>query len=172
MTDWQNFLTLPQLFGWGAFVFGMACFLQRSDLRFKQFMALECAAYVIHFLLMGQWTASASAMVSLGRSMASVHFPLKSVGLLFMAMSLVCGFFLYTSWVSWLPISASVLGTFALFFLNGIRMRLLMLLGTALWLVHNYWVGSAGGTVLEAVLLGVNAMTILRMSLLRQSRDI
>lgn len=163
MIDWQHLLTLPQLFGWGAFLFGMACFLQTSDLRFKQFMALECAAYVVHFLMLGQWTASASATVSLGRSVAAVRYPFKAVGLFFMGLSLACGAMLYTSWVSWLPILASVLGTYALFFLKGVPMRFVMLWGTTLWLVHNYWVGSVGGTVLEAVLCITNFVTLLRM---------
>lgn len=163
MIDWQHLLTLPQLFGWGAFLFGMACFLQTSDLRFKQFMALECAAYVVHFLMLGQWTASASATVSLGRSVAALRYPFKAVGLFFMGLSLAFGAMLYTSWVSWLPIMASVLGTYALFFLKGVPMRFVMLWGTALWLVHNYWVGSVGGTVLEAVLCITNFVTLLRM---------
>ena len=80
-----------------------------------------------------------------------------------MGLSLVCGAMLYTSWVSWLPILASVLGTYALFFLKGVPMRFVMLWGTALWLVHNYWVGSVGGTVLEAVLCITNLVTLLRM---------
>lgn len=163
MVDWSELLTLPQLFGWGAFFFGMACFLQTSDLRFKQFMALECAAYVVHFLLLGQWTASASTAVSLGRSVAAVRYPYPSVGWVFMGLSLLCGALLYTGWISWLPITASVLGTYALFFLKGVRMRCVMLLGTSLWLVHNHGVGSIGGTALEAVLCITNAVTIYRM---------
>lgn len=170
MIDWQHLLTLPQLFGWGAFLFGMACFLQTSDLRFKQFMTLECAAYVVHFLMLGQWTASASATVSLGRSVAAVRYPFKAVGLFFMGLSLACGAMLYNSWVSWLPILASVLGTYALFFLKGVPMRFVMLWGTALWLVHNYWVGSVGGTVLEAVLCITNFVTLLRMRAAERSQ--
>lgn len=126
-------------------------------------MALECLAYVLHFALLGQWTASASATVSLGRSLAAVRYPSKAVGLFFMALSVACGLWLYTSWVSWLPITASVLGTFALFFLKHVRMRLVMLSGTVLWLIHNYWVGSLGGTLLEGVLCIVNLITLIRM---------
>jgi len=163
MWDIQTMWTLPQAAGWAAFVFGMASFSQTSDRRFKVFMALECATYVLHFALLGQWTASASATVSLGRSVASVRFPYKPVGLAFMGLSVACGLWLYTSWVSWLPITASVLGTFALFFLQRVRMRLVMLVGTAFWLVHNFLVGSFGGTVLEGVLLLVNVVTLVRM---------
>ena len=163
MSSLEALWTLPQLVGWGAFLFGMASFLQTSDHRFKQWMALECAAYVLHFVLLAQWTASASAAVSLGRSLAAVHYPYRAVGVVFMVMSLLCGAWLYTSWISWLPITASVLGTFALYFLSGIAMRMVMLCGSMLWLLHNYLVGSAGGTVLEGVLCLVNALTIWRL---------
>ena len=163
MFDSVDVLSLPQLLGWVAFVFGVASFAQTSDSRFKKLMALECLAYVLHFALLGQWTASASATVSLGRSLAAVRYPSKAVGLFFMALSVACGLWLYTSWVSWLPITASVLGTFALFFLKHVRMRLVMLSGTVLWLIHNYWVGSLGGTLLEGVLCIVNLITLIRM---------
>ncbi len=163
MMNWSSLWTLPQLVGWGAFALGMASFLQTSDRRFKQYMAWECAVYVVHFALLGQWTACASATVSLGRSAASVRYPYKTVGLAFMALSLACGAWLFTSWVSWLPITASVLGTLALFFLQRVRMRMLMLVGTVLWLVHNFIVGSLGGTVLEGVLCLVNVVTLVRM---------
>lgn len=163
MFDSVDVLSLPQLLGWAAFVFGVASFAQTSDSRFKKLMALECLAYVLHFALLGQWTASASATVSLGRSLAAVRYPSKAVGLFFMALSVACGLWLYTSWVSWLPITASVLGTFALFFLKHVRMRLVMLSGTVLWLIHNYWVGSLGGTLLEGVLCIVNLITLIRM---------
>ena len=166
MMDWQTAFTLPQLVGWGAFFLGVASFVQTSDVRFKQFMAMECAVYVLHFALLGQWTACASATISFGRSLASVRYPSRATGLFFMVASLMCGAWFYTSWVSWLPITASVLGTFSLFFLKRVRMRLVMLVmlvGTLCWLVHNAWVGSIGGTLLEAVLCLVNAVTLYRM---------
>lgn len=170
MFDSVDILSLPQLLGWAAFVFGVASFAQTSDARFKKLMALECLAYVLHFGLLGQWTACASATVSLGRSLAAVRYPYKAVGWFFMALSVACGLWLYTSWVSWLPITASVLGTFALYFLKHVRMRLVMLSGTVLWLIHNAWVGSAGGTLLEGVLCIVNLITLVRMIRMTKSR--
>ena len=59
------------------------------------------------------------------------------------------GVWLMHGWLSLLPIAASCIGTFSLFFLHGLRMRALMLVGTGLWLVNNLLVGSIGGTLLE-----------------------
>ncbi len=45
-------LALAQWPGYAAFAFGLACFAQADDRRFKIFMALECAAYALHFALL------------------------------------------------------------------------------------------------------------------------
>lgn len=160
---WADALSLAQLAGYAAFVFGMACFAQTDDRRFKLFMALECAAYVLHFALLGQPTAVASTAVSLLRSLASLKARKPWVGLAFVGLSLAAGVWLYQGWVSLLPIAASCIGTTALFFLSGLRMRLLMLSGTLLWLVNNLLVGSIGGSLLEACLAVSNLLTISRL---------
>lgn len=162
-TDLSSLLSPAQLAGYAAFAFGLLCFAQTDDRRFKVFMALECAAYVLHFALLGQPTAVASTAVSLLRSVAALKWRTTAVGLFFIALSLGLGAWLYTGWVSLLPIAASCIGTTALFFLQGLRMRVLMLCGTLLWLVNNLLVGSVGGSLLEACLVASNVWTIRRM---------
>lgn len=152
-----------QCLGYAAFVFGMACFAQTDDRRFKLFMALECAAYVGHFALLGQGTAVASTAVSLARSLASLKLRTPAVGGFFIALSLALGAWLYQGPLSLLPIASSCIGTTALFFLQGLRMRVLMLVGTLLWLVNNLLVGSVGGSALEACLALSNLWTIRRL---------
>jgi hypothetical protein len=159
-----DLLSPAQLLGYAAFVFGVACFAQLDDRRFKLFMAAECAAYIGHFWLLGQPTAVASTTVSLLRSLASIKAKTPAVGIFFMLLSAGLGLWLMQGWLSLLPIAASCIGTFALFFLDGLRMRALMLLGTLLWLLNNLLVGSIGGTALEAVLALTNAHTIWRIS--------
>lgn len=157
-----------QWLGYAAFALGMACFAQQDDRRFKLFMAAECAAYIGHFWLLGQPTAVASSTVSLLRSLASLKARTPEVGAFFIALSAGLGLWLMQGWLSLLPIAASCIGTLALFFLRGIRMRALMLVGTLLWLLNNILVGSIGGTALEAVLALTNARTIWRLRAARQ----
>ncbi|HSD39283.1 MAG TPA: YgjV family protein [Rhodocyclaceae bacterium] len=159
----DSWFSLPQLFGYLAFLFGVACFLQKSDLRFKVFMTLECVSYVIHFALLGHYTAVASSAVSMGRSAAAIRTKSPWVALFFVLLSLSLGVWLAKSWVGMLPILASCIGTTALFLLSGIRMRLMMLIGTVLWLINNIAVGSIGGTLLEATVAATNVFTIWRM---------
>ena len=152
-----------QLFGYVAFVLGVGCFLQTDDRRFKWFMTGECLAYVVHFALLGNPTAVASSLLSMLRSVLSLHTRSKWVAVGVVAANVGFGLAMAGKASDWLPLTASCLGTIALFTLDGVPMRLLMLCGTGLWIANNVIAGSIGGTALEGVVAAVNLTTIARM---------
>jgi len=158
--DW---FSPAQCVGYVAFILGVSAFLQKDDRRFKLFMAAECLAYVFHFALLGNPTAVASSAMSLLRSVLALRTRSVWVAVVIIAANLALGLHLATRATDWLPLMASCLGTLALFLLQGIPMRLLMLCGTCLWIANNAISGSIGGTALEVVIAGVNTMTIRRM---------
>ena len=161
MTDTLQYLFNPaQLFGYAAFVLGVLSFLQKDDRRFKLYMSAECLAYVVHFALLGNPTAVASSVISVARSVLSLYTKAAWVAFVMVALNLALGWGLVELWWNWLPLLASCIGTLALFLLSGIRMRLVMLLGTGCWLVNNILSGSIGGTALELVILVTNLRTI------------
>jgi hypothetical protein len=160
--DW---FSPAQCVGYVAFVLGVSSFLQKDDRRFKLFMAGECLAYVVHFALLGNPTAVASSTMSLLRSVLALRTRSVWVALAIVAINLALGLHLATRASDWLPLMASCIGTFALFLLQGIPMRLAMLVGTGLWIANNVIAGSIGGTALEVVIAVVNIMTIRRMTL-------
>lgn len=161
MTDW---FSPAQLLGYVAFVLGVACFLQTDDRRFKWFMVGECLAYIAHFALLGNPTAVASSSLSMLRSLLSLYMRSKWVAVGIVAANVGFGLAIAQRPSDWLPLAASCLGTIALFTLQGVPMRLLMLCGTGLWIANNVIVGSIGGTALEVVIAAINTTTILRMT--------
>jgi hypothetical protein len=165
--DW---LSPAQLFGYAAFVLGVGCFLQTDDRRFKWFMTGECLAYVVHFALLGNPTAVASSLISMARSLLSLRTRSPWVAVAVVAANVGFGLAIATKPADWLPLTASCLGTIALFTLQGIPMRLLMLCGTALWIANNLIAGSIGGTALEIVIAAINLTTIARMA--REARGL
>lgn len=167
MSDW---FSPAQLFGYVAFVLGVGCFLQTDDRRFKWFMTGECLAYVIHFSLLGNPTAVASSLISMTRSLLSLRTRAKWVAVVVVCANIGFGLAIATKPSDWLPLTASCLGTIALFTLEGVPMRLLMLCGTGLWVANNIIVGSIGGTALEIVIAAINLTTIARM--LREARGL
>ncbi|MCB8748715.1 YgjV family protein [Rhodoferax sp. U2-2l] len=159
----QGWLDTAQLFGYAAFVLGVASFLQKTDRRFKIFMALECSAYMAHFMLLGNPSAAASSLVSVTRSVVSIYTRSVWIALIFVGINVALGFKLATVWWNWLPLMASTAGTLAMFLFTGIRMRLLMLLGTLFWIANNVLSGSIGGTALEVIIAATNSYTIYRL---------
>lgn len=159
-SDW---FSPAQCVGYVAFVLGVSSFLQKDDRRFKLFMAAECLAYVVHFSLLGNPTAVASSTMSVIRSLLALRTRSVWVAAGVVAANLALGFYLVKQPSDWLPLAASCLGTLALFLLQGVPMRLVMLGGTGLWIANNIIVGSIGGTALEVVIAVVNGVTIARM---------
>jgi hypothetical protein len=159
-TDW---FSPAQCVGYVAFVLGVSSFLQKDDRRFKIFMAAECFAYVVHFALLGNPTAVASSTMSVLRSLLALRTRSVWVAAAVIAANLALGVWLAKQPSDWLPLTASCLGTFALFLLKGVPMRLLMLCGTGCWVANNIIVGSIGGTALEVIVGIVNVVTIMRM---------
>ena len=164
-------LSPAQIPGYIAFAFGVACFAQTDDRRFRIFMSIECLSYVLHFAMLGQPTAVASSLVSLSRSVVSLYWRRRALAFVFVGLNVALGAWLFHGWVSLLPILASCVGTLALFFLEGARMRALMLVGTACWVTNNALVGSIGGTLLELSVAGVNGWTLWKLWRARPPRS-
>lgn len=151
-----------QLAGYAAFILGITAFLQRDDRRLKRFLVAECAAYVVHFLLLGNPPAAGSAGVSGIRTWLSLRFRSKRLALFFTAVYLSLGATLVVSMTGWLPIVGACCATWGLLCMQGIRMRLMVLASTALWLANNMLSHSIGGTILEAFIAVASLITISR----------
>ncbi|MAI38588.1 MAG: permease [Alteromonas sp.] len=121
--------------------------------------------HALHFALLGAVTACFSALLSVVRTGLSIHVKTRSrnVAYIFIALSLLLGIYLADVWYDLFPILGTCIGTYALFCLSGIKMRLAFFCGALCWLTNNIIVGSIGGTLLEATLIMVNSITIWRL---------
>ena len=154
---------LAQFFGLLSFFLGIYCFYQRDDRRLKIIMFAMQANNCVHFALLGAQTAVLSSLFSVVRTGLSLHTRSTIVAWLFIVVSFSLGAWLAERWQDMLPVMGSCIGTYALFCLEGIRMRLAFLVGACFWLSNNIWVGSLGGTLLEITLITVNLRTIYKL---------
>jgi hypothetical protein len=152
-----------QLVGYLAFVLGVIGFAQRIDWRLKLLVASECVVYTVHFSLLGNNPAAASAAISATRMFVALRTRSPALAVLFLLLNLVLGVVLAESWTACFAIGAGLAGTAAVFFLKGIGMRVLLLGATLCWLTNNILSGSIGGTLLESIIAVVNAATIVRL---------
>jgi hypothetical protein len=160
--DW---FSPAQSIGYVAFVLGVAAFLQRVDKRLKLLIASESLVYAVHFALLGNLPASASALISCVRSFLAVKRRPPVWAASIIVVSVAAGAVLVRNGAGWLPIIASCVATLAVFFLRGIPMRLALLSCTLLWLANNIITRSIGGIALESLVAIINLSTIVRMTL-------
>lgn len=167
----SQLLSPAQLSGYAAFILGVTAFLQRDDRRLKLFVFSENVAYAVHFFLLGNPPAATSAGVSGARTLLSLRYRSKRLALIIMTICVALGAGFAKTPSGWLPVVGSCCATWGMFTMHGIRMRLMVLGSTFLWLVNNILSGSIGGTVMEAFIATASVSTIARMSLLsRQAK--
>ena len=159
----MDFFSPAQIAGYVALALGVTAFLQKSDRRLKFFNAVQSLVYALHFALLGNLPASASALVSSSRSFLSLRYRSLWLCAAYVAAIVGVGAVFVKSPAGWLPVIGSAVATIAIFTMRGIPFRCVLLLSTLLWLANNAISGSVGGTVLEIVNAVVNIFTIIRM---------
>ncbi|MBJ3815356.1 YgjV family protein [Shimwellia pseudoproteus] len=158
----MNIYWLAQGIGVLAFVVGITTFFNRDERRFKLQLSLYSAIIGVHFFLMGSAPAGASAMLNSVRTVISMRTRSLWVMALFIVLTLGIGLGKMDNAMQLLPVAGTVASTWALFRCRGLTTRCVMWCATACWVVHNFWLGSIGGTLIEGSFLLINAVNILR----------
>ena len=159
----MQIFSLAQCLGYLAFGLGVAAFLQKDDRRLKLLLGAECMAYTVHFWMLGQLAASLSAFTAGTRTLLSLKTRSLIVAGIIIAINIGIGATCAKSFTAWFPVVSSCLGTLAVFMLQGVMMRSVLLVCTLIWLANNIICGSIGGTMLETMIAIANFSTIIRL---------
>ncbi len=169
MTPDNSTYLFAQALGFVSYALGILCFYQRDDKRLKIIMLTMNLNNTIHFALLGAATASLGSILSVFRTGLSLKTKKKSVAIIFILITMLLGYLVGESLGDVFPILGACIGTYALFCLSGIQMRLAFLAGAMCWLTNNIIVGSIGGTLLEMTLIIINGNTIRRLYFHKQN---
>ncbi|MCE0494763.1 YgjV family protein [Vibrio salinus] len=154
---------LAQFVGFISFGLGLSVFYQKNDKRLKILMLIFNLTHLLHFLLLGSMVSALSALLSALRTTTAIFISSKKVAVFFIAISLVSGYWMAEHWWDMWSVVGTAIGTYSVFCLSGIVMRIGFLLGASCWLTNNILVGSIGGTLLEMTLIAMNLLTIYRL---------
>ena len=163
----MDYFSPAQCAGYVALVLGVWAFLNRDDRRMKLLLSVESVVYGAHFLMLGNLAAAGSAGISAGRTYVSTRTRSLWVAGAAVALNLAVGGKVAGRGLGWIPIIASCGATVAFFTLEGLRLRLVLLLSTLMWLVNGWVSRSVGGVVLESLIATANATTLVRMGMER-----
>jgi hypothetical protein len=153
----------PQLVGYIVFLLGATAFLQKDDRRLKFFNSVQSFFYAVHFVLLGNFPAASSGAVSSVRSMLALRYRSYALVAVLIGASVISGLFFAHGPAGWLPVFATILSTYAMFRMDGIPMRLVLLSCTLMWIVNNILSRSIGGTMVELFIATANITTMLRV---------
>lgn len=145
-----------------AFLVGITTFFNRDERRFRLQLALYSSIIGVHFFLMGASTAGMSAELNAIRSVVATRTRNLWVMVLFIVLTLVLGVGELQHPLEVLPIVGTIASTWALFRCRGLMTRCVMWCSTACWVIHNLWLGSLGGSLIEGSFLLVNGYNIVR----------
>ncbi|RZQ32682.1 YgjV family protein [Vibrio vulnificus] len=135
-------IDLAQALGFLSFGLGISTFYQKNDRHLKILMLVFNLNHLLHFLLLGSMLSALSALLSALRTTTSIFTSSKWVAAIFILIGIVSGLGMAEHWWELWPIVGTVIGTYSLFVLSGIRMRIGFLAGATCWLINNILVGS------------------------------
>ena len=159
-----------QILGFVSFALGLYAFYQKDDRKLKIFMFLFGITHAIHYLFLGSIVSTLSAGLSATRTGVAIYISSKKMAFIFITLGLISALYIAEDfWALW-AMMGMIFGTYSVFVLKGIPMRIGFVLGAICWLINHISVGSIGGILLETTLVSMNILTIIR--LLRDQRQV
>ncbi|MCE9678127.1 YgjV family protein [Shewanella sp. AS1] len=140
----------------------IAIVLDLISFQFKQkrfivtCLALSCMLSGAHFALLEQWTAAALMWLACVRYFVTIFSHARSLLALFLTLNCVMTYFTFAGILSLVSFAGSSMQTIATFSKSDRHLRLLMIVGTSIWLLNNLLVGSPMAALMEFAFLCSN----------------
>lgn len=163
----DNFLTyeiIAQAIGLLATAFVVGSFAHKRDNHLKIWVAVGNVIFALHFFMLGAYAGMLINIINIFRATFSIKFHKSTKMMIFFwSIYIMTGVYIYEKPVDTLPVLASLLGTFSMFKLSGIKFRLFTMLGSSSWLIYATVFQSIGGMITETFLMVLNSSTIYRL---------
>ena len=141
---------LAQGVGSVAALIGVIAFQLRRDTAMLALLSASALTWALHFLLLGAHAAAAINLVTALRNLCGIRLRSRALAGLFAAFYVAAAALGYDHLRDLLPLAAVLLGTAAVFLLEGLRARAGFLAGSLLWIGYNLQVWSLPGVAVMA----------------------
>jgi len=125
-------------------------------------LLVSCTLISAHFMLLGHWTAACLGIIAAIRFTTSIFSTSKKLMGVFIFATIMASIFTYEGLLSIIGCAGGIFGTVASFCKEDKLLRQLMLIGTSLWIVHNFLAGSPGAVLMEAIFISSNIVGYFR----------
>jgi len=151
-----SFFIFSQILAGLAFLLDLVSFQfkKREHILFP--LVFSAALLSVHFFLLDQITASVIVFLSAVRMFLARKFVSEKMMVVFLLLNTIVLLVTFEQLVNILAFIATTLITYANFRKDDKSLRLLMMVGTTVWIIHNALVGSPGAIIVEASFLTGN----------------
>ena len=156
---------LSQLLVGVALVFDLASFQFREKRRVLACLVFSALLLGWHFYLVEAYTASVLGFIAALRFLTAIITHSRWLLGFFLALVLINAVVSYAGLVTVLATVGAAITTTASFLASDKRFRELMMVGIAVWIVHNAIAGSPAAVALETFFLGSNLLGYYRFYL-------
>jgi hypothetical protein len=150
----MDFLTrdnVAQALGLVGFLVSLVGYTSASDRRLKVMMTVGLVFLTVHFMVFGAWLVALNLTLNTGRTWLSLHRRGFRWFVGIAAVQLAASLPLVGAVRDVFPVAGSIMGTYALFCLSGVQLRVALLVTTGLWFVNNLLWRSIGAVLLDFV---------------------
>jgi len=146
---------IVQGIGMVGLVFAIISFQNNKRNLILFFLGLAQMFFIVHFALLGVWTASAMNIVGAARTFFFMLRGRKKwmdsdvVMYVFICLFFIAGILSWQNWLSLLPIMAMAIETFGLWQEDPRKIRSIVIIPRPLWLTYNVIHGSYAGVLTE-----------------------
>lgn len=157
--------TIGELVGLVALLLCVAAFASKDDDRLLAILVSANVAFAVQFAAFGAWVASAISAVIILRIILARR--MQGSWTACVAILVLTGTVAALTWsgpIDIFPLAAGLAGTYAMFMLRGIPMRLGLAVAATCWAITNYLTGSMGALAAEVIVLATNVITIARLA--------
>jgi len=168
---------VAQVIGFIAFLFIVLSFQNNKRSLILLFLIIAQTAFVVHFALLGAWTAVAMNAISTARTCVFHQRDRKDWAnkriwfYLFFGLFWVAGILVWEGPYSLFPILAMSAETIGLWMEKTTHIRLLNLIPRPLWFIYNFIVGSYAGMLTEVFVFGSILVGILRFDVSKAKKE-
>lgn len=164
MTDFLSYQFIAQAIG--ILASGLVVFstTQKRDNHLKIYLIIGNLFFALHFLMLSAYAGMCVNILNSMRVGCSIKFH-KSTNIMFifLAAYLIVAILIYEKPYDLLPIFSSFLGTYSMFKLSGIKLRLVGIISSGSWLTYATIFQSIGGIITEVSGIILNLATIYRL---------
>ena len=139
-------------------------YFQKNDRDVKKYLLISAIFWWAHFYMLWVYSWLAAIVIWVARILLSLKFKKSKYAFLFIVIStIIIWYFTFDGIVSMLPIVASLTWAYSYFYLEKVKLRLVMVFNSWMYLVYNFFVGSISWIINEVLVQVILIFTIYRM---------